>query len=250
MEKEDFISFNNVSFRYEDGMGEGFNNINLQIYKGECLAVVGRSGCGKSTLLKLLAGILKPTKGELLLNKKAIQIGDMAYMPQKDLLLARKTVYDNIRISALLNPKHKINENDTIKWLDRAGILSKKDMYPSELSGGMRQRVAFVRTILTGKEVLLLDEPFGALDYLTKRDMQLWLIHMKKALSQTIVVITHDLEEALLLGDRVFVMNIEKEWEEPINSNIGDKLDFNIRYRSDFIELRKMLEEKFYNNKI
>ncbi|MBI2936558.1 MAG: ABC transporter ATP-binding protein [Chloroflexi bacterium] len=184
-------------------------DVSLTVNEGEFVSLVGPSGCGKSTLLSIISGLDRPTQGLVLLNGgvETKRLGNIAYMPQKDLLLPWRTVLDN----AALGPE--VQGCSRAEARRRAGVLLEtfglqgfEREYPHNLSGGMRQRVAFLRTILAEKPVILLDEPFGALDALTRAEMQAWLLSLWGSLGKTIILVTHDVEEAVLLSHRVYVL--------------------------------------------
>ncbi|EIT85741.1 ABC transporter ATP-binding protein [Fictibacillus macauensis ZFHKF-1] len=183
------------------------SNVSLQAMDGEFLSIVGKSGTGKSTILKLAAGLLTPDHGSITIQETATSLGAAGFMPQKDLLMPWRTVFDNLLLAAEIQKKKQQKRQEAEMWLQRVGLFEYRDAYPHELSGGMRQRVAFLRTILTGKEVLLLDEPFGALDAMTKKEMHTWISSLWQELNKTIVLVTHDLFEAVFLSDRVMVLH-------------------------------------------
>ena len=197
----------NVSCRFD--AGNVIHNINLTLRRGEFVSIVGPSGCGKSTLFNIVSGLIRPTEGRVLLDGKDVtgDRGHVGYMLQKDLLLPWRTVVGNIVLGASL--RRKVTRDD----LQRATELAKRyglgdflDHYPHALSGGMRQRVALMRTLALQADVLLLDEPFGALDAQTRLDMQLWLLSVCRDLNATILFVTHDVDEAIFLSDRVVVL--------------------------------------------
>lgn len=185
-------------------------DVNLAVDAGEFVTIIGPSGCGKSTLLQLIAGLQQPDTGSIAINGKILsnRLGQVAYMPQQDALLPWRTVLDN----AVLGPeiqgagrrKAKQRARDLMPLFGLAGFES---AFPAQLSGGMRQRVAFLRTFLAGRDILLLDEPFGALDALTRRELQTWLLQVWEHFHYTIVFVTHDIEEAVYLSDRVIVLS-------------------------------------------
>jgi ABC-type nitrate/sulfonate/bicarbonate transport system ATPase subunit len=182
----------------------------LDVGAGEFVAVVGPSGCGKSTLFNIVAGLIKPAHGRVFVDGTDITgtTGRMGYMLQKDLLLPWRTVLDNVLLGRSL--KHRTRPADREEALDlltRYGLAGFTDHYPHALSGGMRQRAALIRTIVFSREVLLLDEPFGALDSQTRLLMQEWLMRVYSEIDSTILFITHDIDEALFLADRVLVMS-------------------------------------------
>jgi ABC-type nitrate/sulfonate/bicarbonate transport system ATPase subunit len=174
------------------------------------VTLVGPSGSGKSTLFNLVAGLLEPDQGEFWLDGELQQrrAGRFGYMPQRDLLFQWRSVTDNVAVPLELNGVERNEARERAEtMLERFGLQEFGSSYPSDLSGGMRQRAALLRTILTEQDVLLLDEPFGALDALTRRELQDWLLGIWQEFSKTIFFITHDVEEALYLGDRVVVLS-------------------------------------------
>ncbi len=189
---------------------EALSNISLQVGVGEFVTLVGPSGSGKSTLFGLIAGLLEPDSGEIWLDGQLQRerAGSFGYMPQRDLLLPWRSVTANVAIPLELRGMDRTVAGERAgKMLAHFGLEEFGDLYPSALSGGMRQRAALLRTILTEQDVLLLDEPFGALDALTRRELQDWLLDVWKEYSKTIFFITHDVDEALYLGDRVLVLS-------------------------------------------
>jgi ABC-type nitrate/sulfonate/bicarbonate transport system ATPase subunit len=178
---------------------EGFD---LEVRDGEVVAIVGPSGCGKSTLLELIAGIQRPDEGELVVT------GSAAYMPQRDLLLPWRDAVGNaaLALESAGVPRREARRR-AAPMFERLGLGQFEHSRPHELSGGMRQRVAFLRTLLAGRPLLLLDEPFGALDAITRSAMQDWLAGALQAEPRTVLLVTHDVTEALLLADRVVVLS-------------------------------------------
>jgi ABC-type nitrate/sulfonate/bicarbonate transport system ATPase subunit len=185
--------------------------LDLEIAEHEVVGLVGPSGCGKSTLLELICGLLEPSAGEIAVGEAATAPGRLsqcAYMPQRDLLLPWYSALDNAAL-ALRNRglgKSAAREQ-TAELFERFGLAGFERAAPSELSGGMRQRVAFLRTLVAGKPLLALDEPFAALDAITRAEMQEWLAAALGADPRTVVLVTHDVEEALYLSDRVVVLS-------------------------------------------
>src|SRR4051794_36045356 len=237
------LKINELSYTFGDSKPI-FEQISLKVQAGEFVSVIGASGSGKSTLFKLVTGLLEPDQGEILINgthETGKRLGSVGYMPQKDLLLPWRTVLDNVLLPFEVTKENKKSKLPEVReWLVRFGLADYENSYPNELSGGMRQRAAFLRTLMTGKDLLLLDEPFGALDSMTKRNMHSWLLGLWGELQKTVLFITHDLEEALLLSDRIYVLKgagIE-EWKvdvpRPRNSDLI--------YHADFIRMRKELE--------
>ncbi len=184
------------------------DRVDLRVAPGEIVALVGPSGCGKSTLLSVLAGLLEPDAGDVLLDGRPApaRLGTLTLMPQGDALLPWRTLEDNVAMAATLAgaPADEARRSARAA-LARFGLSEFGDHYPHALSGGMRQRGALARTLLSGARVWLLDEPFGALDALTRADLQGVLGSTWAERRPTAVLVTHDLDEALLIGDRVLV---------------------------------------------
>lgn len=195
------LNINNLSKSYYtlSGKVNALNNINLNIKEGEFIAIVGTSGCGKSTLLNILADIDKEYSGEI------IKKGSIGYMLQNDALLPWLSVYENIMLPSKFN--YKIDENYVLNMLKKYNLIDFKDKYPSNLSGGMKQRVAFIRTLATNPDILLLDEPFSALDYQTRLILENDIHNYIKKEKKTAIIVTHDISEACALADKVIVLS-------------------------------------------
>ena len=212
----------------------------LTINDNEFLTIVGKSGCGKSTLLRLLAGLLIPDSGTMLFNQQSLNRTQVGYMPQKDTLLPWKTVRQNIQLAQTFDSSIQFSEEELDYWLEQANLTGYGADFPAALSGGMKQRAAFLRTLLTQRPVLLLDEPFGALDSFTRNQMQEWLVHLWEQEKKTVVLISHDLEEALLLSDRIAIM---KEQQMQIFSvDLPRPRNTQQRFSTAFIQQREKLE--------
>jgi ABC-type nitrate/sulfonate/bicarbonate transport system ATPase subunit len=189
---------------------EALRDVSLAIEAGEFVTVIGPSGSGKSTLFNLIVGLLEPDQGEICFDGESChdRISRVGYMPQRDLLLPWRSILDNVILPQELLGTSRMSARDRANELmPLFGLEEFANSYPDALSGGMRQRAALLRTILTDKDVLLLDEPFGALDALTRKELQDWLLELWQKFQQTVVFITHDVEEALYLGDRVIVLS-------------------------------------------
>ena len=200
-----------------DSLGHSFGalralqSLSLRAAPHEVLGIVGPSGCGKSTLLELIAGLQEPGSGSVAVDgqlARARRLARCAYMPQRDLLLPWMTAIDNAAL-ALRNRGARRGEarRAAAPLFERFGLAGFERSHPQELSGGMRQRVAFLRTLIAGKPVLLLDEPFASLDAITRGEMQAWLGSALAADPRTVIFVTHDVEEALYLSDRVAVLS-------------------------------------------
>ena len=235
-----------------------FTDLTMKVCKGEFVSIVGASGCGKSTLFKMIAGLLEPSGGELILHGSTSstrnRLGNIAYMPQQDLLLPWRTVLDNCLLPWEINQvRSKAETISTIReMLKRFGLSEVEKAFPNELSGGMRQRVALLRTLITGGDLMLLDEPFGALDAITKREMHKWLLDLWGELGKTVLFITHDLEEAVLLSDRIYLMT-GRSHSDPLEEMVIElprPRNFTMNYTPEFLELREDLERRLYDTHI
>ncbi len=200
------LKVSNLNFSYADKTV--IRNLSFEVKDGEFISILGPSGCGKSTLLNILAGILQPQEGEILID--GIRVSKMsrsfAYMPQNDLLLPWKTILDNVCLYGEIHHCREQMKESAREKMALFGLEGCEDKYPDELSGGMRQRAAFLRTTLCEADIYLLDEPFGALDVITRGDMQDWLRELCSTLKKTILLVTHDTDEAIYLSDRILVM--------------------------------------------
>lgn len=190
---------------------EVIRSLDLTVPNGAFVSIVGPSGCGKSTLLRVLAGLLLPSEGEARIDGGDTRgrPGLAAFMPQRDLLLPWRKAAGNATLGAEIAgiPRTEARAR-AAELFERFGLAGFEDAWPSQLSGGMRQRLALLRTFLLPMGVLLLDEPFGALDAITRREMHMWLQEVWARDQRTVLFITHDVEEALLLSDRVHVMSM------------------------------------------
>ncbi|QAT42269.1 ABC transporter ATP-binding protein [Aminipila luticellarii] len=184
-------------------------HMNMDVEEGEFVSILGPSGCGKSTLLNIMAGLVQADSGQVFIDEtlSAGVSGHFAYMPQQDLLFPWKTIMENVCLYGKIHGDVKAARKQAAENFDKFGLAGYENKYPHELSGGMRQRAAFLRTALCKADILLLDEPFGALDVITRGDMQDWLLDIRKELGRTIVFVTHDIDEAIYLSDRVLVLS-------------------------------------------
>jgi ABC-type nitrate/sulfonate/bicarbonate transport system ATPase subunit len=186
--------------------------VSFAVEDGEFVALIGPSGSGKSTLLDVVAGLIAPEAGEVLFGGRPVptpeRLGRSAYMRQRDLLLPWRTALDNAALALEVAGMPKRRARAAVRArLPEFGLDAFAGAYPAQLSGGMRQRVAFLRTVLAGPPLLLLDEPFGALDALTRAAMQDWLLELLTRERRTVLLVTHDVEEAIFLADRVVVFS-------------------------------------------
>jgi ABC-type nitrate/sulfonate/bicarbonate transport system ATPase subunit len=183
--------------------------VSLKIEAGRFVSLIGPSGCGKSTIFNIVAGLQQPTKGDVIINGREStgMVGAVGYMLQKDLLFPWRTVIDNIILGMeVRGVSTREARAYALPFLERYGLGGFADAYPSALSGGMRQRAALLRTLLFDSDVILLDEPFGALDAQTRSQMQEWLLQIWQDFGKTVIFVTHDVEEAVYLSDEIYVM--------------------------------------------
>lgn len=240
------LTFDRVSYQYP---GEDFNivdRLSFDVLPGACHCILGVSGCGKSTIFRMINGLLRPKEGEILVNGHSIvgQKGYCGYMPQKDLLFPWRSVGENLALP--LEIQRRLSKKEQLEKIDAAlaevGLAGCRDKRPDELSGGMRQRAAFARTMLVGSDLLLLDEPFSALDFLTRLSMQEWLLEQQQKTRKTILFITHDVEEALLLSTSVLVVEntpIRSLREVPVS--LSEKRSRRDLARPEIVTLREEL---------
>ncbi|SFR77145.1 NitT/TauT family transport system ATP-binding protein [Anaeromicropila populeti] len=253
----ELLSINELSYSYHNLTAEtlALENINCSVNDGEFIAVVGPSGCGKSTLLSLIAGLIKPSSGSILINGKETKVSgkNIGYMLQKDHLLEWRSTFKNLTLG--LEIQHKLTESSYIlinEMLETYGLITFKDAKPSELSGGMRQRVALIRTLLLEPDILLLDEPFSALDYQTRLEVSddIWGIIRKE--KKTAILITHDISEAISMADRIIILTerpgrVKKE----INVNLtieGERTPFKARSAPEFKDYFNMIWKELNQN--
>lgn len=206
-----FLELKQVSFSYHEVQREtpAVKDLNLTVQKGEFLSVIGPSGCGKSTLLSLISGLLKPEEGEILLKGKPFcnTSTNIGYMLQKDHLFEWRTIWSNVLLGLEIQKKLTEEKKEQAeRMLKEYGLIHFKQSKPSQLSGGMRQRAALIRTLATEPELLLLDEPFSALDYQTRLSVCDDIYGIIRKEGKTAILITHDIAEAISMGDRVAVL--------------------------------------------
>lgn len=244
---ENYLTFDNVNFNYFTKTGEfnAIQNLSFSIKKGEFVALVGPSGCGKTTILSLIAGLLEPTDGQIKLDGQNVSTSNIGYMFQRDQLFEWRTIYKNILLGLEIQGKKDSEENEKYitNLLTKYGLIDFKNKHPSELSGGMRQRVALIRTLAVKPKLLLLDEPFSALDYQTRLDVCDDVKNIIKQEHQTAILVTHDISEAISMSDRVFILT-----QRPASIKTIERLEFD----NDLTPFKRREDKNFskYFNKI
>ena len=199
------LEIKNLSHSF--GENKILKDINIHLEENEMVAIVGTSGAGKTTLFNLIAGLLKKQYGEIKINDSDDYIGKVAYMLQKDLLFEHKTIINNVILPLIIaKVDKKVALEEGYKILKQFNLDIYADKYPKQLSGGMRQRVALIRTYMFKKNIFLLDEAFSALDAITKKELHKWYLDLKKEFNLTTLLITHDIEEAVFLSDRIYIL--------------------------------------------
>lgn len=228
------------SFFTLEGELEVLKDINLSLKEGEKIAIVGPSGCGKSTILNLISGLIKPDKGTIKLN------GDVGYMFQKDNLLEWRTIYKNITLGLELKGKISKEQKEYIEnLLKKYNLYEFKNSYPHELSGGMRQRVSLIRTLVLNPSILLLDEPFSALDAQTKITVNEDVYNIVSKENKSVILVTHDIAEAIAFCDKVYVLT-----NRPSSIKTIHEINFDIQESKTPLKARKNILFKDYFDKI
>ncbi len=244
MESEKILEINNVQMKYHTLQGEttAIEGLNFDVYKEEFLTIVGPSGCGKSTVLSLISGLLEPSEGSVKINipdsEKYIQ--KVGYMLQKDYLFEWRTIEQNVLLG--LELKHALTpetKSYAIELMKKYGLGEFLNHYPSQLSGGMRQKAALIRTLAVKPQILLLDEPFSALDYQTRINISEEVLNIIKNEKKTAVLVSHDISEAVSLSDRVVIFS-----KRPSKVKKIVKVDFG----SDKLSLHEKKNHKKFND--
>lgn len=237
------LEFKNISFKYDEDPDFIIKNLSFTVNKGEFISIVGPSGCGKSTVFRLICKLERPFEGDIFLKNRNINTmkkGYIGYMPQNDLLIPWRTILQNSSLPLEIKGEDlKKARYEAEKILKAFGLEKYKNKYPKDLSGGMRQRVSFTRTLLTGADMLLLDEPFSALDAITRLSMQEWLLDKWSNLNKTVLFITHDVEEALFLSTKIFITD-----GSPIRKFKEIKVGLSYPRTRDMLDSPDMLEIK------
>lgn len=197
----------NISVSYDNSYV--IKDISIHLNQGELVSLLGVSGSGKTTLFNVISGLMKPDSGKVLLKDQDItgSSGHLSYMLQKDLLLPFKTILDNVALPLIIKGMSRRDAREQVgPFFSEFGLEGYEKKYPSQLSGGMRQRAALLRTYMFSKEIALLDEPFSALDTITKSAMHQWYLGIMKQIQLSTLFITHDIDEAILLSDRIYIL--------------------------------------------
>jgi ABC-type nitrate/sulfonate/bicarbonate transport system ATPase subunit len=252
------VALHDIAKTFVDGNdGEevvAVDGVSFDVRNAEFVTIVGPSGCGKSTILNVIAGLEEPTAGRIVIDgaELADRRAHFGYMFQKDLLFPWRTIRNNVAVGLeVLGTPKKEARAQAQAILDRFDLGRFANKYPIQLSGGMRQRVALMRTLICEREILLLDEPFGALDALTRSIMQEWLLGIWEADHRTIIFITHDIEEAVFLSDRVLMMSARPGIiKGEIEIDLGRPRDHHIVTSPRFTELKKAILDQIYEESL
>ncbi|WP_209977123.1 ABC transporter ATP-binding protein [Paenibacillus eucommiae] len=198
------------SFESKNKKVEVFSNLSLQVGAGEFVSIVGPSGSGKTTLFQIIGGLIRPASGEIWLEGEEIsgKKGLISYMPQQPALFPWRSIESNVVLAQEITGTSRSQAlEEAREWLGRVGLSGYEKEYPHVLSGGMQQRVSFLRALLSPRELMCLDEPFGSLDSLTRQEMQAWLLSIWEKNKRSVLFVTHSIEEALYLSDRIYVLS-------------------------------------------
>lgn len=221
------------------------DDISIRLNAGEIVSLLGTSGIGKTTLFNIVSGLEMPDSGEIILNKENItgKVGNVSYMQQKDLLLPHLTILENVSLPLIIKGGEKSDsKNLALSYFSQFGISGNENKYPCQLSGGMRQRAAFLRTYLFFKEPVLLDEPFSSLDTITKQGLYKWYLKISKEMSLSTIIITHDIDEAIVLSNRIYIMKgVPGKITDEILINKRDEKGINFLISDDFLIYKKKI---------
>ena len=243
------LKVDSLKKNFQDREGEivALGNISFSVHQREFICVIGPSGCGKSTLIRIIAGLEKQTSGSILLDSKPIDSpsSDRGMVFQNYTLFPWLTIKKNIMFGLIMSKTDRQEANTkAMDWLELVGLSEFSDLYPHQLSGGMKQRVAIARALATRPRILLMDEPFGALDAQTRAQMQSYLLQIWGSLDITIIFITHDLEEAIYLADRIFVLgSSSNQLQEIVEIPVSRPRKPDQFLSSEFLSTKKHLED-------
>lgn len=241
------LKISKVSLNYHSIKGEtqALNNVNFEVNEGEFISILGPSGCGKSTLLNIMSGLLKPSDGQVLYKGEDIKndLDKIGYMFQKDHLFEWNTVWENVILGLKIKKQLNTESEERVhELLDAYGLLRFKNHYPSELSGGMRQRVALIRTLALKPEILFLDEPFSALDYQSRLLVCDDVYKIIKTEKKTAIMVTHDIAEAISVSQKVIVLT-----QRPSNVKVEIPIDFENNDLTPFQKRRNPQFSGYFN---
>ena len=243
------LKVDSLKKKFQDRKGEivALGNISFSVHQREFICVIGPSGCGKSTLIRIIAGLEKQTSGSILLDSKPIDSpsSDRGMVFQNYTLFPWLTIKKNIMFGLIMSKTDRQEANTkAMNWLELVGLSEFSDLYPHQLSGGMKQRVAIARALATRPRILLMDEPFGALDAQTRAQMQSYLLQIWGSIDITIIFITHDLEEAIYLADRIFVLgSSSNQLQEIVEIPVSRPRKPDQFLSSEFLATKKHLED-------
>lgn len=250
-----FLNIQDVSHIYfsKKSKKTAIIDVSLSIKEGEFVSIIGPSGCGKTTLLSIIAGLITPTKGAVTLDHEVVKLGNKntGYMLQQDYLFPWKTIEENIFLGLKLNNQlDSQTKIRTLSLLKKIGLDNVEKHYPSQLSGGMRQRVALVRTLATNPKLLLLDEPFSALDFQTKLKLEDLVFETLKQFQKTAVLVTHDIGEAIAMSDRIILLSnnpgtVHQVFEVP--KELRALMPFEVRNHEKYNELFQLIWKELEN---
>jgi NitT/TauT family transport system ATP-binding protein len=252
------LSFQGVSKTYQSRKGDvdAVEKVDLEVRRGEFVSIVGPSGCGKSTLLKMTAGVVNPTTGHIRVGETSVDAGDppagyLGMVFQTPVLLDWRTVLENVLLPIeILDRDRRDARQKAAKLLSMVGLDGFENRHPAELSGGMQQRVAICRALVFDPEILLMDEPFGALDALTRDEMALELLRVWEETQKTILFVTHSIEEAVFLSDRVIVMSPRPgRVELEVVSDLPRPREPGLRYGTEFGEYSQRIRDSIYSGR-
>lgn len=218
------------------------DGIDIYLKNGEIIGLLGVSGSGKSTIFNIISGAINTNSGKIILEGRDItgKKGEVSYMQQKDLLFSHMNIINNTSLPLIISGMDKnLAHEEAISHFEEFGLKGTETKYPSQLSGGMRQRAALLRTYLNKKSVILLDEPFSALDMITKAKMHDWFVDLMEKLKMSAIFITHDIDEAIFLSDRIYILDKNGKISKEVNIECDEKRDDEFKLSEKFLEYKR-----------